>query len=254
MTDGKAATTTEPKPLLQRTWFVVACGLGFGGLLIFSNHFGYAGVVEWSVIFAIGLGISAAFFWQRRHARWFWFSIAFLATVDVFLLIKWHWDVVPSPGAINIKGAVGLVVGLDCLWLFWMSWLFDPREKPKTAATKTVEIVLYGMAVAIIGIVAFLSWAVPRKHEQKLAQAKVVLEKATRNTMSDLTWCLTPDAKEHRAWENVDGHPNSKSIYNYVYDVGMTVEDRGDFRLLRVSTWRGGPVDQRDAKLLGECL
>lgn len=244
---------SERKPLFQRAWFAILGGAAFAVVMIFADQFGYAGDAEWSMLFVIGLGLSTALFWSKRTRPWFWPSIALLITAHIFLLIRWKWDVVPAPGAINLKGAIGLDVGLNSLWLFWMGWLFDPREKPRTSASKTVEIVLYGMAVSIIAIVAFLSWAVQRKHEQKLALAQVVVKRSTSVPLEDLTWCITPDVKELRAWENTQ-EPRSKHIYDFVYDVGTTITDRGQFRIVTITTLRGKPLNNREATRLDRCL
>jgi len=252
----QTAVPTEPtaKPLLQRTWFALVAGAVFGGILIFADQFGYAGNTEWAVIFVASIAIASSLFWTKRARPWFWPSVALLVIVHVALLVYWKWDVVPAPGAINIKGAVALDTGLNVLWLFWMGWLFDPRQKLRTTASKTVEIVLYGMAVVIIAIVVFLSWAVQRKHDQKLALARVVIQKSVSASLEDLTWCITPDAKEHRAWEDVPGMLRSKRIYDYVYDIGTTITDDGETRIVKVATLRGKPLGKRQAAKLSECL
>lgn len=247
-------TESITKPLLQRTWFALFVGAAFGAILIFADQFGFAGNAEWAVIFIASIAIASSLFWGKRSRPWFWPSLALLVIAHAVLLTYWKWDVVPAPGAINIKGAVALDTGLNVLWLFWMGWLFDPRQKPRTTASKTVEIVLYGMVIVILGIVAFLSWAVQRKHDQKLALAKVVIEKTVPTSLEELTWCITPDAKAHGAWQDVPSVRPSKRIYDYVYDIGTIITDNGQNRVVIVTTIRGKPLGKRQAVKFAECL
>ena len=57
---------------------------------------------------------------------------------------------------------VGADAAVTSFLLYWTSWIFDPHEAPRTAASRAVEITIYGFVILFIAIFGFVYWAIKR--------------------------------------------------------------------------------------------
>jgi hypothetical protein len=228
--------------------------IAFIVVLIVAHEFDPAGTAGWAITFAVALVISAAEFWGKHSRRWFWPAIVFLIIVHGVLLARWQSSVVRLPDAGTIKGALFFDGALDCLLLFWMHWLFDPRDKPRTASGKTVEVVVYGFAIVLIAIVGLIWWGVDKNEREINANSRMIYARTSMLSMAALKACFDDRPKAQDAWEVLPAPQPKERLMDGLYHAGVIITDQGDRRRIEITTLQGKPLHDRDKRNYSRCL
>jgi hypothetical protein len=211
--------------------------------------------IEWAVLFGLALAISAAIFWRKHGRRWFWPALGFLAAAHLILVAHTHWALDAGSAGPAYMLCLLFDVAVDSLWLFWMGWLLDPREAPRTSAQMTMEVVVYGFVIIFIAMASFLIWAFQDADKEVAKLSRVIMERSSANAMGYLERCLGADGRgHHMRWQDMPGAKPTAQIYDNISDLGMIVTDTGRERIVRITTLRARPLQDREAARIAHCL
>ncbi|MDB5711072.1 MAG: hypothetical protein JWL96_3142 [Sphingomonas bacterium] len=147
-----------------------------------------------------------------------------------------------------------LFAAIASLFLFWMHWLFDPHAAPTTAASRAIEIVIYGFVVISLALIAFIYWGLQRSSVDDPHVWEVVLTRESSLPMRQLLGCLAPDRGRHRDWENLDAAQPTKRSYDFGRGVQTVVIDLGPQRRLTFATRHARPLTALELSNAEECL
>lgn len=255
MTEPSASDTANPEtPIWMRGWFGALAGVCFAGVVIVADSYHEGGTAEWAMIFALAQGLAAIVFWNKHGRWWFWPSMLLFAAIPVAMLMRWTWHVVPSPGAINLRGAIFAPAALECAWLWWMGWLFDPHAKPRTKASIQVEVILYAFVALFLMIGVLVWWGIERREEQVDRESRVVASGGSGSSVYDLEGCFFDGPHRDQVWMLLPAKPRAERMRDDVYHTSVTITDRGDDRLVEVTTLNGKPMPSKLAATYAECL
>ena len=243
--------TPDAAPRALPRWAGIIVAIVFVSIQIFLEEY-HDLVAEYVLVVLSGIGAAVAIFWKKWHRPWFLPSVTVLAAIQVaFFLYRGNAALPPHSGkglmtVVIVEGAIGSA------WLAWMGWLFDPHEKPRTSASRTVEIVLYGFAILAIGTVGFTWWAIEHSLADSLQSLRIASVQKSAVSMSDLLDCLRPT--RHAAWDEVPGKYPTRQIYDEIEAVRIDVADEGPLRIVTFATVDARPLSTREKLGIDSCL
>lgn len=154
--------TQSPAASFRSKLAVVPIGIGLFGVPLFLERFPYGRVAEWLLAGTLGIAAAVACFWTKRARRWFWWSILSIAGLQTLLVVAQGPSGLPEHLGKGFMAIVGADAAVTSFLLYWTSWIFDPHEAPRTAASRAVEITIYGFVILFIAIFGFVYWAIKR--------------------------------------------------------------------------------------------
>jgi hypothetical protein len=251
--DAETPFTGYNRPSRQK-WIGAAIAVVFVAIQFTLQQLPYAGITEWSFFALCGVAGAVALFWARHERPWFWPAVFAIAALDIgLILLQSRVGLATDLG----KGAMGvamLFAAVASLLLFWMHWLFDPHATPRTAASRAVEIVIYGFVIACLALIAFVYRGVQRSSREDPHMWQVVLTRESPLPMRQLLECLAPNGEHRHAWEELDTVQPTRRGYDFGRGVQTVVIDLGPQRRLTFATRRARPLTALERSNAEECL
>jgi cbb3-type cytochrome oxidase subunit 3 len=235
-------------------WVVAGIAVCFIAVQIFIEQFPHAGIAEWSFGALSGNAAGALALRSKSGRPWYWPALTLIVVAEETLIVAQGSDGLPTglgKGLMLITLAtIALTIGL----LLWMQWLFDPHKKPRTEASRTVEVVIYGFVITFIALIGFVYWASVKSLGEDAKLARIVFSRQSGETSDRIMYCMNPEEHGHDPWYPVGDSTRSKRSYDYVQAVWTTVTDRGDSRTVEAATIRGRALTEREIARINRCL
>lgn len=251
--DGLEPEAERPDPPVLTRWTGAAIGLGLAIVGITLDELGL-GRVEWAVALALGTGIAIWIRWAKHRSRWFWPAVGSLIAASAAICVFVDWPFNPGETGKGWFTMIAACAIAETAWLFWMGWLFEPRDAPRTRQQIVTEVILYCFAILVVALIGFLIWVVGHAEAENKRLAQVVMTEKSDRSAIRLMACLDPTRKGRSYWSDMPGVAGGKSLYDVNRSDGINVIDQGDVRVVQVMTKRGRPLRKDEIARVEACL
>jgi hypothetical protein len=251
-----SAHDAPPKSWWEKNWVWLAAGIPVAVVFIVADDYGYGGLFEWAFGFAAGTAVAVACFWERRSARWFVPTVAFLIVAHIIVLASRQWHLLPSRSTgtyMALKGVAGMDFAVSGSFLWLVHRLFDPRVGIKAHWSATAKVGTCILALVFLGTVAFTVAVIAHAHNEKIASSRLVFSAKASGDLKQVTTCIDADAVENDQWDDVRGRYAGKQIFSDIWGRTIRVLDMGKHRLIQVETAHGRPLRKDERQRVEKC-
>jgi hypothetical protein len=206
---------------------------------------------KWAVVLPVAMAVAVGVQWRRWRQSWFLpaLGVAIAANVAISLFADWPFAEGRMTG--ELIPVLVLSVAAETLWLFWIGWLFEPRDAPRTSQQMMAAVVLHGFAIVMIGFVGFILWAANHAEAEHWRLAQIVMSEKSDLSAQHLRFCLEPPRS---VWSALPGSPGGKRLYDPSRGHGINVIDQGGGRLVQITTRQGRPLRKDEIASIAKCL
>lgn len=249
--DFRGAKRPEREPWRVSRWTGLLFALALAGAGIAIDYFQLGSGFKWAVVLSIATAVAGASQWRRWGQGWFLPALGVMIAANVAIGLLAGWPFADGETMISLMPALIPATVLETLLLFWIGWLFEPRDAPRTSQQRMTAVVLHGFAIVLIGFAGFLIWATDHAEAENWRLAQVVVSRKSYSPAQDLRFCLEPP---HGAWSDLPGSPASKRVYDTSRGHGVNVIDEGSDRIVQITTKRGRPLRKDEIAWVAKCL